>query len=79
MPLLKGDKAKSKKGVSKNISKSMKDGKPQKQAIAIAMTSAGKGKSGKKMSGKKMSKKKMSGNKMSGKKMSQKEAMFKRG
>ena len=77
MPLLKGAKAKSKKGISKNISKSMKDGKPQKQSIAIAMASAGKA-NPKKKAGKKAppfgkSKKK------SGKKMSQKEAIFKRG
>lgn len=42
MPLLKGAKAKSKKGVSENISRSMHEGKPQKQAIAIAMRVAGK-------------------------------------
>ncbi len=53
MPLIKGSKARSKKGVSANISKSMHEGRPQKQSIAIAMTVAGKGKGGKKKSVKK--------------------------
>jgi hypothetical protein len=39
MPLLKG---KSKKVVSKNISELMKTGRPQKQAVAIAMRTAKK-------------------------------------
>ncbi len=39
MPLVKG---KSKKAVSKNIATEMNAGKPQKQAIAIAMSVAGK-------------------------------------
>lgn len=37
MPLVKGY---SKKSVSKNISKEMKAGRPQKQAIAIALNTA---------------------------------------
>jgi len=41
MPLKKG---KSDKAVSKNISMLMDEGKPQKQAIAIALRQAGKSK-----------------------------------
>lgn len=41
MPLIKGAKAKTKKGFSKNVSTEMKSGKPQKQAVAIAYSQAG--------------------------------------
>lgn len=42
MPLLGGKKAKTKAGISQNIRTEMKAGRPQKQAIAIAMSKAGK-------------------------------------
>ena len=51
MPLVKGKKAKSKKGFSSNVKAEMAAGKPQKQAVAIAYSEADRGmKKGKKKS-----------------------------
>ncbi len=44
MPLVKGQKAKTKKGISDNIKTEILEGKPQKQAVAIAYSVAGKSK-----------------------------------
>ena len=44
MPLIKGAKAKSKKGISENIRREMRAGKSQKQSIAIALSLARKAK-----------------------------------
>lgn len=40
MPLVKGAKAKSKKGFSENVKREIEAGKPQKQAVAIAYSQA---------------------------------------
>lgn len=48
MPLVKGKAAKSRKGMSENIKREMEAGKPQKQAVAIAYSVAGKSKKKKK-------------------------------
>lgn len=48
MPLIKGKKAKTKAGISENISREVNSGRPQKQATAIAMSVAGKSKPKKK-------------------------------
>jgi len=42
MPLKKGNKARSKKGIASNIRTEIKSGKKPKQAVAIAMRLAGK-------------------------------------
>lgn len=48
MPLVKGAKAKTKKGFSENIKREMAAGKPQRQAVAIAYSEAGEKKKRKK-------------------------------
>lgn len=40
MPLVKGEKAKTKKGFSENVKREMESGKPQKQSVAIAYSEA---------------------------------------
>jgi hypothetical protein len=40
MPLVKGMKARTRKGFSENIRREMEAGKPQKQAVAIAYSEA---------------------------------------
>jgi hypothetical protein len=42
MPLKKGSAAQSRKGISSNIRAERRAGKPQRQAVAIAMRMAGK-------------------------------------
>ena len=42
MPLIKGKRAKTKKGISHNVKVEEAAGKPHNQAIAIAMSEAGK-------------------------------------
>jgi len=48
MPLVKGKAARSPKGFSKNVKREMKEGKPQKQAVAIAYSEARRSKKKKK-------------------------------
>lgn len=44
MTLVKGKKAKTKKGFSTNVKREMEAGKPQRQAVAIAYAEAREGK-----------------------------------
>ena len=44
MPLVKGKKAKTKKGFGENVKREMEAGKPQKKAVAIAYSEAREGK-----------------------------------
>jgi hypothetical protein len=44
MPLIKGKKAKTRKGFGENVKREMEAGKPQKQAVAIAYSEAREGK-----------------------------------
>jgi hypothetical protein len=50
MPLVKGASARTRKGFSENIKREMHEGKPQKQAVAIAYSEADRGKKMKKQS-----------------------------
>jgi len=50
MPLLGGKRARTKAGIASNIKTEMAAGRPQKQAIAIAMSQAGKSRPKKKTS-----------------------------
>lgn len=45
MPLVKGAKAKTKKGFSENVKREMESGRSQAQSVAIAYSEAGEGKS----------------------------------
>lgn len=58
MPLVKGKKATTRKGISENIKREISAGKPQKQAVAIALSQARR--SGAKVPKKKGAKKKSS-------------------
>lgn len=40
MPLVRGKKARTRKGFSENVVREMHEGKPQKQAVAIAYSEA---------------------------------------
>jgi len=44
MPLVKGSKARTRAGFSENIRREMHEGKPQKQAVAIAYSEADRSK-----------------------------------
>lgn len=57
MPIIKGKKAAEKEGISENIRREIHAGKPQKQAVAIALSVARKEK---KTAAKKKKKKKRS-------------------
>lgn len=48
MPLVKGAKARTRKGFSENVKREMKEGKKQDQAVAIAYSEARRGKKKKK-------------------------------
>ena len=43
MPLVKGKKASTRAGFSENVRREMKEGKPQKQSVAIAYSEADRG------------------------------------